>query len=45
MDEVETIAEEKGCSKVEFWTPWEGLVNSLSIRGYKLKYHIVEKEI
>ena len=43
MDEVETIAEEKGCSKVEFWTPWEGLVNSLSIRGYKLKYHIVEK--
>jgi len=45
MEEVETIAEAKGCSKLEFWTPHEGLVKALSIRGYSLKYYIVEKEI
>tara|TARA_B100001113_G_C20995768_1_gene572610 strand:+ start:216 stop:620 length:405 start_codon:yes stop_codon:yes gene_type:complete len=45
MEEVEMIAETKGCSKVEFWTPWDGLVKALNARGYNLKYYIVEKEI
>ena len=45
MEYIEHMAEQRGCNKVEFWTPWKGLADVLSHIGYETKQYIVEKEI
>jgi len=45
MDYIENMAEERGCNKVEFWTPHVGLAKALSYKGYETKLLIVEKEL
>ncbi|MGI9269675.1 MAG: hypothetical protein ACR2PE_04015 [Porticoccus sp.] len=45
MHEIECIARDKNCNKIEFWTPWIQLAEALSDKGYKTKYYIVEKNL
>ena len=45
MDYIEEMARQRGCSKVELWTPWEGLAKTLAHRDYETKLYIVEKEL
>ncbi|MDB9705180.1 hypothetical protein OAA77_00760 [Gammaproteobacteria bacterium] len=45
MQKIESIARDKGCSRVEFWTPWAQLAEALIPKGYKTKYYIVEKDL
>jgi hypothetical protein len=45
MDYIEQMAREKGCNKIEFWTPWLSLAESLTMKGYKITNYITEKEI
>jgi hypothetical protein len=45
MDYIEDMAKERGCNKVEFWTPWKGLADALSHKDYVTKQYIVEKII
>ena len=45
MNYIENMAKQRGCNKVEFWTPWENLAKALSSKGYKTKLYLTEKEI
>jgi len=45
MDYIENMARERGCNKVEFWTPHSRIAEALSCKGYETKLLIVEKKI
>ena len=45
MDYIEEMAKNKGCNKIEFWTPWESLAKALGYHGYIIKNYLTEKEI
>ena len=45
MDYIENMARERGCTKIEFWTPYINLAHSLSSKGYKIKNYLTEKEL
>ena len=45
MDYLEQMARDKGCSKIEFWTPWQSLADALTMKGYKIPNYITEKEL
>ena len=45
MKYIEEMAKDRGCNKVELWTPWSGLATVLSKQGYETKQYIVEKKI
>tara|TARA_R100000951_G_scaffold28658_1_gene24631 strand:- start:2906 stop:3310 length:405 start_codon:yes stop_codon:yes gene_type:complete len=45
MKYIEEMAKNRGCNKVELWTPWNGLAAVLSKQGYETKQYIVEKKI
>ena len=45
MDFIEDMARARGCNKIEFWTPWEGLADALSWRDYETKLYVVEKKL
>jgi hypothetical protein len=45
MKYIEEMAKDRGCNKVELWTPWNALATVLSKQGYETKQYIVEKKI
>ena len=45
MDYIEDMARERGCNKIEFWTPFKGLADALSHRGYQIKLYLSEKKL
>ena len=45
MAHLEKMAKERGCNKIEFWTPHRRLAQALESIDYQTKLYVVEKDI